>query len=104
MSTPFWKETDVHLMTGEEVLHRGEPDRDKLRKLNLCNWFAASVCFFPLLFLLPIYLWSTRRSADRHQFYVTNFRVIVTDGLIGYTTRSVPFERISDVGVWWSML
>ena len=96
----FWREVDIQLMPHEEILYRGTPDVEKITTARLIHWTAASVAFmFVSLLLLPLVWWLARMGANRHQYFVTNQRVIVTDGLIGYRTRSVPLERISDVQV-----
>ena len=103
MSTQFWQETEVQLMPGETILYRGQPDRIKLRRLNLLISMGVACVFFPCCSVSRLPL-DQSALAERHQFYVTNGRIIVTDGLIGYQTRSVPFERVSDVGASCSIL
>jgi len=99
-SSEFWREVDVQLMHQEEILYHGTPDAGKITSAKVLSWTAVSIVFmFATLALLPFVWWAARVAADRHRYYVTNQRVIVTDGLIGYRTRSVPLERISDVQV-----
>ena len=96
----FWNETKVRFLAGEVVLYEGTPNVDKLVKARMVAALVVSVfTLFIWLPLLPLHLLVALASAKRHAYYVTNKRVIVTDGLIGYRTRSMPLERISDVQV-----
>jgi len=96
----FWDEVEVQLMPGEEILYAGRPDVAKISAAQVLGWCVASVFFMGMtLFFLPLVWWMGRVAAQRHQYCVTNQRVVVTDGLIGYRTRSVPLERISDVQI-----
>ncbi len=38
-------------------------------------------------------------SRDKFRYWLTNRRVILSSGFIGYKVRSIPLERISDVGL-----
>jgi len=96
----FWKEVEVQLMPGEEILYTGTPDAAKISTVQVIGFVLLSVFFMgTTIIFLPLVWCLGRIAADRHQYYVTNQRVIVTDGLIGYRTRSVPMERVSDVQI-----
>ncbi len=96
----FWREVDVQLMPGEEILYTGTPDAAKITQGKVVGFVFSSVFFmFMTLPFLPFVWWLGWMAADRHQYFVTNQRVIVTNGMVGYTTRSVPLERISDVQI-----
>ena len=98
--TPFWEEIDLKLLPDEELLFTGTPSRDAMVKSAMANFFMVNVfCLFMFIWYLPFQWWIARESAKRHRYIVTNQRVIVTDGLVGYKTRSVPLERISDVQI-----
>ena len=97
-TSEFWTETELQLMDGEWLLYTGEPRTDAMRRANnLGSVIFISFIFPPALILLPLIFWLNRRSAERHKYFVTDRRVIVTYGTIGYQTRSVPLERVSDV-------
>jgi len=99
MST-FWDEIDLQLLPGEEVLFTGEPDRKAIVNAAMAGLALVNVfMFFMFIWFLPVQWLMARESARRHRYFVTNQRVIVTDGLVGYKTRSVPLERISDVQI-----
>lgn len=96
----FWAETELTLLPGEELLHVGEPEAGKLVwAQTVAIGLVLLICFFPLLVIMPLQIWLSNISARRHRYFVTSQRVVVTNGLIGYNTRSVPLERISDVQI-----
>ena len=96
----FWKELDISLLPDETILYRLEPDRSAIFKSSMVASLILVFCTGPFYFiLLPLIWWANSTHAKRHQAFVTNRRVIVTNGLIGYATRSVPIERISDVQI-----
>ena len=96
----FWAEIDLNLLPGEEVIYEGRPDVPKLTKIKRIRlWLLWLIMPYLIPFLWPITRWGTRKSAERHRFTITNLRVIVTHGLIGYRTTSVPMERITDVTI-----
>jgi len=98
--TSFWNETQLSLLPGERILYTLEPDRGAIFKSNMLALSVACIFTGPfLVVLLPLVWWTTQAQAKRHQGFVTNQRVVVTNGLIGYRTRSVPLERISDLQV-----
>ena len=99
-NTSFWNETELSLLPGERILYTLQPDRVAIFKSNMLVLSVAFIFTGPLLVvLLPFIWWTTQAQAKRHQGFVTNQRVVVTNGLIGYRTRSVPLERISDLQV-----
>lgn len=101
MSHPdFWTEANISLLPEEKILYTSQPNRDAIFRSSMILAFLVSICLGPFLILMiPLLWWSISWSSKRHQAWVTNRRVIVTNGMIGYTTRSVPLERISDVQI-----
>lgn len=96
----FWSETELSLLPGEQIIYTLKPDRSAIFKSNLLLSTAICLCTGPFVLLLfPLLWWVNRAHAKRHMAFITNQRVIVTNGLIGYRTRSIPLERISDVQV-----
>jgi membrane protein YdbS with pleckstrin-like domain len=84
----------LSLMPGEEVVIEGKPDRTRLQRYLMAVTTMAMTFLFPLAILaFPI----VAAWVKRHQYWVTTRRVVVSNGIIGWKTRSVPFERISDV-------
>ena len=97
----FWSEIENNLLPGEVVIYEGRPDVDKLTRLKRASLW---ILILLMPYLLPFVWWGTRKSAERHRFTITNLRVIITHGLIGYRTSSVPMERITDVTIGCSWL
>ena len=96
----FWDELNIQMLPGEELLLTGEPDREAIFKLNMFAALQAILfSFFLLLPFLPVWYFIAKRRATLHQHYLTNRRVIIVNGLIGYTIQSIPLNRISDVTV-----
>ena len=96
----FWNETNIALLPEEEILYTLEPDRAAMFKSSMLGSILVSIFFGPfIILLLPLFWWANKAHVRRHQGFVPNQRVIVTNGLIGYNTRSVPLERISDVQI-----
>ncbi len=87
------------LMDGEQVLVAGRPQGDKLMRLLMLNAvIVALLTGIGVLFLPLIYL-AMRAYVAKHRFWVTNSRVVVTNGVIGFRARSIPLERVSDVAI-----
>ena len=96
----FWNETELSLLPDEHILYTLKPNRSAIFKSSMLASSLVCLCFGPFIVLIfPLLWWINGVHAKRHQGFVTNQRVIVTNGLIGYSTRSVPLERISDVQI-----
>ncbi len=93
------KRSGVTLMKGEKVLVAGAPQRDLLRRYLGVTW--ALVCVLSVIGipLLPLAWWIAGAYVRKHGYWVTDSRVIVTNGIIGFRTRSIPLERVSDVAI-----
>jgi uncharacterized membrane protein YdbT with pleckstrin-like domain len=93
------QELEIALLDGEEVLHVGEPQRDKLGAyLNVSASLLAMVTVVGLP-LLPFIWWAVSAFTSKHRYWLTSSRVVVTNGIIGYRARSIPLERVSDVAI-----
>lgn len=103
-SGDFWSETDLSLMPGETLLYTGLPQVRQMKRMANSGMVVLTVFLWPLLVVWPWTFWTNRLSAERHKYFVTSLRVIVTNGLFGYSTRSVPLERISDVQIGCTLL
>lgn len=58
------------------------------------------VLIFILIFIAGCFggAWAASKAAyDKAQYWITNKRIIIKQGLIGYQIISIPFERISDI-------
>ena len=87
------------LMPGESVVIAGTPDRSALLKYTMSiAAIIAGLGVFTLPLLLIVYP-IVKAWVKRHRYWVTDKRIIVSNGIIGYRARSVPFERISDVAI-----
>lgn len=86
-------------MADERVLVEGTPERGRLMRYLMTN--AAIVCVLTGIGILalPIVWLVLRAYVKKHGYWVTNKRVIVTNGIIGFRTRSIPLERVSDVAI-----
>lgn len=80
-------------MDGEELIFAAEPD-GFMRFLTVAA--AISVVGIPFLPLVWLIGWI---SQDKYRYWLTNRRIILSSGFIGYKVRSIPLERISDVGL-----
>lgn len=61
------------------------------------SFFVGGIALASIVLLLVL-LWVLSGKAYNHQLYwLTNKRVIVKRGLLGYRVNSIPLERISDV-------
>lgn len=85
-------------MEGEKLIFASAPDR--LMRLALVGSLI-SVVGIPLI---PLVWLVTRISQDKYRYWLTNRRVILSSGFIGYSVRSIPLERISDVGLSCSLI
>ena len=54
--------------------------------------------------LLPLLYWVMRAYVNKHRYWVTSSRIVVTNGIIGFRARSIPLERVSDVAISCSWL
>lgn len=83
------------LMTDEKVLLEGKPDQSRLFRYFMLS-FLLPIFTIPLL---PLLYFIFRAYINKHRYWLTNTRVVVTNGIIGYRARSIPLERVSDVAI-----
>ncbi len=93
------EEFGLSLMQGEEVLMEGRPQVGPLQRYLMLT--TAMVLFFTLFGLLglPLAYFIIKAYVNKHRYWLTNSRVVVTTGIIGYRARSIPLERVSDVAI-----
>ncbi len=93
------EEFGLSLMEGEEVLLQGRPQvAPLLRYLMLTSAFVMLFTVFGLIGL-PLAYFIVKAYVDKHRYWLTNSRVVVTTGIIGFRARSIPLERVSDVAI-----
>ncbi len=95
--------TPFRLFEGETVLKSGRADRRLLPKRQV-ETTLLSVCAVVLIPLLPLAWWIVGRAVGQHRWWLTDRRLVVANGVIGRTVRSVPLDRIVDVtlsSTWW---
>jgi len=90
---------DISLLPDEELLVEGKPDRSTLTRVLAVTWTILSLCLIVGIPFIPLWWWMASVYARKHKYWITNNRVIVANGLIGYNVRSIPLERVSDVAV-----
>lgn len=93
------EEFGLSLMEGEEVLLEGRPQVGPLQRYLMFT--TALVMLFTVFGLLglPLAYVLVKAYVNKHRYWLTNSRVIVTTGIIGYRARSIPLERVSDVAI-----
>ena len=83
----------IQRMEGEEVLFATEQD-------GLVRLSVVTACLSIVGIVVAPLVWLFASIAqDKYRYWLTNRRVILASGFIGYTVRSIPLERISDVGL-----
>ncbi|MGH1342649.1 MAG: PH domain-containing protein [Nannocystales bacterium] len=93
------EEFGLSLMEGEEVLLQGRPQAAPLQRyFMLTALLVMFVTVFGLLGL-PLAYFIVRAYVNKHRYWLTNSRVVVTTGIIGFRARSIPLERVSDVAI-----
>lgn len=93
------EEFGLSLMEGEEVLLAGRPQVGPLQRYFMMTTLL--VMFFTLFGLLgaPLAYLIVRAYVKKHRYWLTNSRVVVTTGIIGFRARSIPLDRVSDVSI-----
>lgn len=93
------EEFGLSLMEGEEVLMSGRPQAGPLQRYMMLT--TALVMFFTVFGLigLPLAYLIVKAYVNKHRYWLTNSRVVVTTGIIGFRARSIPLERVSDVAI-----
>lgn len=83
----------IQRMEGEEVIFATEQDALVTLSVVTACLTVVGVIAAPLVWLVAMV------SKDKFRYWLTNRRVILASGFIGYRVRSIPLERISDVGL-----
>jgi uncharacterized membrane protein YdbT with pleckstrin-like domain len=83
----------IRLMDDEEVLLSLRPYRFVRYAVISSACTIIGIVFIPLAWIWALI------AQHRYHYWLTNRRVIWCHGFIGYQVRSVPLERIADVGI-----
>lgn len=86
----------IQLLPGERVLREGAPAEGWRTRLVIVA-VLVHLLGVVLIPLLPLGIWTARRVFSVHRYWVTNRRVVVRTGLLGYELRSIPLSRVADV-------
>lgn len=97
-------QSGVTLMKDEKVLIAGDPQRARLHRYIMAVAAIVSIVTVIGIPFLPLVWAISRAYVRKHGYWVTDSRVIVTNGIIGFRTRSIPLERVSDVAISCSFL
>jgi len=96
----------LRLQPGERILREGEPTLRTMPSLasRISLWFVLTVAPIPLIPLVPLFV---RQYLGWHRWWLTDRRLVVRNGFIGWQLSSVPLDRIVDVTMyasWWDRL
>lgn len=87
-------EFGVILMEGEELILSLRPTR------GFVTLYIVKACITIVgVLLLPLVIPLTNLAYSKARYWLTNRRVIIGWGIIGYCVRSIPLERVSDVAL-----
>jgi len=95
--------TAPRLFEGETILASGQANPRLLWQQAATSTVLLGMTIV-LLPLLPVAWWASQQAVAQHRWWLTNQRLLVANGVIGRTVRSVPLDRIVDVTVrstWW---
>ncbi len=106
MTTPIDTRPGLRLQDGETLILEGSPAPQMLPAsvVGQSLFIGLTVVCIPLLPIIP---WAVRRSLGWHRWWLTDRRLVVRTGFIGWTLRSVPLDRIVDVttrATWWDRI
>ncbi len=86
----------LQLLPGERVVHEGVPS-GVLRLASLAGTTLLSLITVFGIPFLPLFWWLGLRQVAVHRYWLTDRRLVVRTGIIGYQIRSIPLSRIVDV-------
>ena len=94
---------ELQLLPGETLIREGRPSAVLRLKLLATNTLVGALTVLMIPFL-PALWWAVLRSVAVHRYWLTDRRLVVRTGVIGYQMRSIPLSRIVDVSVKTSWL
>ncbi len=80
-------------MQGEELVFAAQPGGFVRYCLVTAALTVVGIVALPLVWL------GATIAQDKFRYWLTNRRIILSSGFIGYKIRSIPLERISDVSL-----
>ena len=80
-------------LDGEKLIFASQPTQLVRYAMMVCVLTVVGIPLLPLVYLM------TRISQDKFRYWLTNRRIILSSGFIGYKIRSIPLERVSDVAL-----
>ncbi len=92
-------EFGLSLMEGETLLMSGRPQVGPLQKYLLLTTLMVMLFTVVGVLGLPLAYFLVKAYVNKHRYWLTDSRVIVTTGIIGFRARSIPLERVSDVAI-----
>jgi len=106
MTAPGVTPTPIRLFEGETILASGRamPSLAPRRQIEVSVLFLCTVVLLPLL---PLAWWANTEAVRQHRWWLTDRRLVVANGIVGRSVRSVPLDKIVDVTVtstWWDKL
>jgi uncharacterized membrane protein YdbT with pleckstrin-like domain len=96
----------VHLHPEERIIREGAP----LPGLFWSNTVGSAIVLLLAVVTAPLILFVpavVRRRIGWHRWWITNQRLVVRTGFIGWRVQSVPLDRIVDVTIqssWWDRM
>lgn len=86
------KDMGIMLMEGEELLLKARPNS------RFVHYAVITACLTIVgIVTIPLVALCATVAQSRYRYWLTNRRVIISSGFIGYRVRSIPLERVSDV-------
>lgn len=80
-------------LQGEQLIFAAEPTGFVRYCMVVVAMSLFGIAILPLVWLCAIV------AKDKYRYWLTNRRVILSSGFIGFKVRSIPLERISDVSL-----
>ena len=80
-------------MKGEELIFAAEPTG------FVRYWIVSAALSVVGILAIPVVWIVAAIARDKYRYWLTNRRIILSSGFIGYKIRSIPLERISDVSL-----
>jgi uncharacterized membrane protein YdbT with pleckstrin-like domain len=92
------KKSELILQEGESLLLAGTPITELRWVLMGWSVFYAVITIIGLPFL-PFIPWAVGQRMQWHRWWLTDRRIVIQTGLIGWQIRSIPLNRISDISL-----
>ena len=84
----------ILLMDGEQLILEAAPTSGFER------FFVISTCLTIVgILVAPLVYLGARISRNKFRYWLTNRRIILSSGFLGFRVRSIPLERVSDVAL-----